>query len=108
VHALHRRAIDHEPAFAHRVAGDVVAAAAHGEQQVVRPCETDGVHDVRRPFAPDDQRRSLVDHLVPHLARRVVGGIAPPQQIAAQAGAELLDCGCVDCHVSSTSAGRPA
>jgi hypothetical protein len=31
--ALHRREIDHEPAVTHRGAGDVVAAASHGDER---------------------------------------------------------------------------
>src|SRR6202043_1586306 len=50
-YALHRRQVDHQPALAHGVAGDVVAAAAHREQEPVGAGKTHRRDDVGRPGA---------------------------------------------------------
>ena len=82
--ALHRRQVDHHPAVVDRVAGQAVAAAAHGNEQVVFAGVGDGRHHIRRGFATGDHCRPPVDHAVPDLARLIVAGVAIPQQTAVQ------------------------
>jgi hypothetical protein len=81
---LHCRQIDHQPAIADRVPGDVVAAAAHRHQQPVVPGEIDRPDHVRRAAAAGDQCRPPVDHAIPDPPRVVIAGIVRSQQRAAQ------------------------
>src|SRR5262249_55863565 len=53
--ALHRREVDHEPALAHGLPGDVVATAPHRDLEALRPRELDAGHDVARTRAANDQ-----------------------------------------------------
>ena len=53
---LHRREIDHQPAIAERVAGDVMSAAANGEDQIVPPGEA--APPARRPRRWSSGRRA--------------------------------------------------
>ena len=70
VDRFHRRQVDQEAAVAHRGAGDVVAAAAHGEQQICRARTLPRARRRRRRSAHD--RRTPVDHRVPDRAGGVV------------------------------------
>ncbi len=67
---LHLRKVDHEPVVAQGIAGDVVPAAADGEQEPVVPREVHPADDVRRGGAASDDRGALVDHRVPDLDAR--------------------------------------
>ncbi len=49
------RQVDDDRAVADRVAGDAVAAAAHGDGKLVLAREADGLDDVGRPGAADDR-----------------------------------------------------
>ena len=69
-HAVHRREVDHDPVVAGREPGDAVAAAAHGDREVVAAREADRGDHVRRAGATDDERRPpAVVGAVPHQAR---------------------------------------
>ena len=57
-HAVHRPEVDHDAVVARREAGDAVAAAAHGDRQVVAAREADRGDHVGRAGAADDQRRA--------------------------------------------------
>jgi hypothetical protein len=87
---LHRREVDDEAAVADRIAGHVVAASPHCNQEVMRASELDDPDYIVRAGAARDQRRSPVDHPVPHRARRVIIWIACANEFAAQAGCEHL------------------
>ncbi len=51
---LHRREVDDQPAVADGRAGDVVAAAADGDFELLRSRELYGIHDIREPSALSD------------------------------------------------------
>jgi hypothetical protein len=89
--ALHRRQIDHEPAIAHRRSRNVVAAAPHRCQYLVRDGETDRLEHVGSARAVHDQGGPLVDHRVPDLPGRVVADIGGCQDGAAHARAQASD-----------------
>lgn len=74
--ALEAGQVDHQAAVAHGVAGRAVAAATHGDLQIVRAGEVDGVDHVRDAGAADDQAGPPVDHAVPDLAGVVVAVVA--------------------------------
>jgi hypothetical protein len=83
VNAAHRRQVDDETAVVDRVAGDVVPVALDREEQVLLAREVDGVDDVGRSGALDDQRGPAVDESVPERAGIVVALVpgrrtAPP------------------------------
>ena len=87
----HRRQVDHQPAVAGPEPGDVVAAAAHRQQQIVVGGEPDAGDDVGHAAAPGDQGRPPVDHAVPDPPRLVVGRIAGPDHLAAELAGEVVD-----------------
>ena len=76
-HAGHQREIDHQAAVAHGIAGHVVAAAAHGEKQVVIAGKVERIDHVSRAGAAGDRRRALVRAGVPDDAHLVVGPGCP-------------------------------
>ena len=84
-HRAHGRQVDHQAIVGQRAAGDVVAAAAHRQRQALAPGFGDGGRHVGGAGAAHDQRRALVDHGVPYLARLVVVGVAGCDHAAAQA-----------------------
>jgi hypothetical protein len=92
---LHKGKVDHEPTFAHRVAGDVVSCAVDSDESTMLARETDGLHDISGPRAASDQSRPLVDHCVPDLPGIIVAGVARLEQLPAEALSELLHCGLV-------------
>ena len=75
---------------------DVVAAAADGDEQIVRTREFHGVHDIGRAGAAGDEAGVLVDARVPNLAGLVVAGFAGLDDGAVEGLRELLDGGGVD------------
>lgn len=77
--------------FIHGVAADVVVAPAHRHKEVVRAGEGDRGDHVADPGAADDQRRALVDHAIPDPAGGVVAVVPRADDLAAQAGREILD-----------------
>ena len=100
---LHRGQVDHEAAFAHRLARHVVAAALHGHVQLVRSSEPDACRDVGRLCAADDHRRSAVDHGVEDAPGRLVAIIARQQHLAPHGRAQVAKRSIVDRHGSSLS-----
>ena len=70
----HRRQVDKEPALANRVAGNVVATAAHRHEQTVVAGKTHRPHHVACTAAAHDRARPAVDHGVPDRPRLVVTG----------------------------------
>src|SRR5205807_8770665 len=60
----HRRQVDHHAAVDRRAPGDIVAAAAHGDLELLLARQFDRVDDVGDTAAPGDQRRPLVDQPV--------------------------------------------
>ncbi len=77
------RQIDHQAAIADGVAGNVVAAAAHGDEKSVFPGKIHGGDDVGGADATHDQAGPPVDHGIPDAACVIVGGVAFPQHRAA-------------------------
>ena len=59
--------------MAHRVAGDTVTGAAHGDGQLSFPRKPQCCHDVARIRAARDQRRSPIDCPVPYPTRFRIG-----------------------------------
>jgi hypothetical protein len=74
--ALHRRQVDHQTAVADGIAGDVVTAAPHGDEQVVGSRKVHRADDVGGPGTAGDQGRFAVDGAVPDASRDVVAGVA--------------------------------
>ena len=58
--APHLREVDHDPAVDGRKAGDAVAAAAHGDRQVVAAREAEGGDNVRNARCLDDEGGTAV------------------------------------------------
>jgi hypothetical protein len=65
---FHCRQVEHQPTVAGGLAGDVVAAATHGQQQLVVSREIDGLHHVAGTGGTHDGRGVAVDHAVPQRA----------------------------------------
>ena len=84
LNAFHAGQIDHQPALAHGAAGDVVAAAAHGDQQAVVASKVDGFDDVASSGTADDDRGLLVHHPVPDPARLVIAAVSRQDELTAQ------------------------
>ncbi|MEZ5531081.1 MAG: hypothetical protein R3E69_01740 [Steroidobacteraceae bacterium] len=89
--AAHARKADHQSALADRLARNAVAAAAHGDEEVVARGEFDGVPDVCRAGAMGDQRRPAIEVAVPDAPRGVESRIAREQQPAAQPRTQVGD-----------------
>jgi hypothetical protein len=84
LHALLPGEVDDHSVVAHRVARDVVAAAAHGDREPMTAGEAQrGDHVVFRR-APRDQRGAPVDHPIPDAARGLVLRIARSDELAAE------------------------
>jgi len=77
------REVDRQAAFDHRIAGDVVAAAAHAEPHPLLAGEAHCGLDVGIAHAARDQRRPMIDGSIPDLARVVVALVASAEQAAA-------------------------
>jgi hypothetical protein len=88
---FHGGEIYHHAAVADRAAGDVVAGAADGDEEVVRAGEIHRTDHIGDAGAADDEIRAPVDHRVEDLAGRVVSGVAGADQRAAQTGLELVN-----------------
>jgi len=82
--ALHRREIDHEPAVTHRGAGDVVAAASHGDEKIARACETHGGPDVGGAGAARDEPGTTIDRAVPDRTGGVVLRVPGTDELSAE------------------------
>ena len=91
VDLLHARYVDHHTGVAHRRAGDVVATAANGDEQISRSGEGDGCDDIIGTSAINHRGGSPIDHPVPDPTRLVIVGIVRNDQIAANGLPELRD-----------------
>jgi hypothetical protein len=89
-HATHRLQVDHEPAFAGRLARDAVPSGADGGEQLVLAREVDGLPDVRGPGAAGDECGLPVEQSVPDAAPGIIGRITLQKQLAPQPGGEIL------------------
>jgi hypothetical protein len=85
---LHGRQVDHQSAIAGGVAADAVPAAPHRERQPRSAGELERRDHIGGAGAAEDRRRPPVDYAVPEPAGRVVGGLARPQDLAAQRRAQ--------------------
>lgn len=92
-YAFHPRQVDHQAAVADRATGDIVAAAAHRHQKLVRTGEVDAIDDIGNPMTACDQCGPAVDHAVPDLAGIVVAGPTRAAQRSLQRRFEILDGG---------------
>ncbi len=89
----HRGEVDDKPFVDRAEAGDVVAAAAHGERDAGLARDAEGRDDVPGPAAARDCDGMEVDHAVPHAARLVVGLVTGANQLAGQRRGELVEHG---------------
>ena len=88
VDRFHQRQIDEETAVAHRVAGDVVAAGAHGNEQLFLARERDRMGDIGGAEAAHHQAGPSVDHGIPDRAGRVVAILSGQGDDATQLAAQ--------------------
>src|SRR5688500_17323851 len=66
MHPLHRSHINHDAAVDSAAPSDVVPTAADGDLEIELASYRHRIDDVRRPMAPRDDRRPLVDQPVVH------------------------------------------
>jgi hypothetical protein len=95
---LHRREVEHDPAVAHRVAIDPVAAALDRQRKVRLARQRDARADVRRAAAADDQPRLAVDHPVEELPCVVVARVALLQDVAVETCTDVRKRSRVECR----------
>ena len=87
--ATHPREVDHDAVVAGREAGDAVAAAPNGDDELLLTGETERRDDVVGARRPHDHRRPTVDHAVPDRARRVVVRVAGAHDLARECVRQL-------------------
>ena len=87
--ASHPRQVDDDAVVARRQAGDAVAAAPDGDEEILLARVPKGRDDVVGMRRPGDQRRIAVGEPVPNRARRVVARVAGPDDLAVEAAVEL-------------------
>jgi hypothetical protein len=80
----HRGKVDQEPAFTDSIPCDVVATAAHREQEAVLTREPNGTNDVCGASATDNRARVAVDHRIPDRARLIVTRLLRQAKVAPQ------------------------
>jgi hypothetical protein len=88
VYRFHQGQVDEETAVAHRMAGDVVAAAAHGNEQLFVARELDRMDDIGGAEATHHEAGPPVDHGVPDRAGGVVTILSGQCDNAAQLAAQ--------------------
>jgi hypothetical protein len=66
VSPLHTTQVNDNPSVAGGKPGDVVAATANGQQQVIVRRETNGRNYIGYPKAANDGARPFVDHPIPN------------------------------------------
>ena len=89
VGAAHPREVDHDAVVAGREAGDAVAAAPDGDDELLLTGEAEGRDDVVGARRPHDQRGPTVDHAVPDRARLVVAGVVGAHDLARESVGQL-------------------
>jgi hypothetical protein len=87
-HRFHQGEINEETAVAHRIARDVMAAAAHRNEQLFIARELDRIDDIRGPKAPHHQAGPSIDHGVPDGAGGVVAILSRQRDSAAHVAAQ--------------------
>ncbi len=99
-HRVHGAKVDDDAAVAHRIAGDVVTAAAHRDRHAVGTGEVDGIDDVGDAAAAGNDGRMLVDADVQDHARVIVSSVTRREAGAAHSSDERRDglvvYGCLD------------
>ena len=90
--AGHTGKVDHQPVVANAVAREIMASAAHRNQQAVLPSEVDRLDHVGRSAAAGDHGGPLVDHGIPDPSGAVVVLVAGEQRLPVQAAPEVFDC----------------
>ena len=90
VGAAHPREVDHDAVVAGREAGDAVAAAPNGDDQLLLTGEAECRDDVVGARRPHDQRRPAVDHAVPDRARCVVAWVVGADDLARESVGQLV------------------
>ena len=80
----HRRQVDHDPAVAHRGAGDVVTPAANGDLEIPAAGEAHRGGHVGGAAAAGDQPRSSLDGAVPYGSGVVVIVVVGGDHLAAE------------------------
>ncbi len=93
--ALHRGQIDDDSAIARRRAGHVVAAAAHGDDELPLAREPHGGPDVGDPSTACDEGGAAVDGPVPDAAGGFVRPIACADQLPPELSREAGEGGVV-------------
>jgi len=88
----HQRKIDQEPAVTNSVARDVMAAAAHSDQEAVLTRKPYGTNDVCGPSAAHDRAWVAVDHRIPDRARFVIARLLGQTDVASQGLAKGSNC----------------
>ena len=96
------REVDDHAGVAHRVAGDVVAPAPHGQRQPVLAREAHRRDDVVLVSAPGDERRPAIDHAVPDAPRGFVLPVAGTDQHPGEGAVQSPDRGLIE-HGASRS-----
>ena len=91
VNVRHAGQVDDDRVVGGAEAGDAVAAAAHGQVELVLAREVHGRDHVVGGRAAHDDARPPVDHRVEDLARLVVACVARRDHLAADALAEAVD-----------------
>ena len=84
VDPLHRRQVDQQAAIESGVPGDVVAAAAHRDRQVKRPCQCHRVDDISDAVTARDRGRTPVDQAVVNPPQPVVCRIGGLQELSGE------------------------
>jgi hypothetical protein len=123
-HTPHQGQVDHDAVVAGRETADAVTAGPDRDRQVLLASEADRADDVIHAFATSDDRRSAVDHPVPHDPGGVVARASGQHDLAlerlaerrqrghAHRGRRLAPHGSTGCHtgrhaVRIRTVGRP-
>ena len=90
LHPFHRREINDQAVVARSLVGIAMASAANGDGKVLAASELDGPDYIGNVGAADKQGRVLINHAIPDPASAVVGLVTWNDQVAAQAGFEIV------------------
>lgn len=89
-HSVHGRKVDHQAVVADGLAGDVVPAPVHREQEVPVARKVDGCEDIGGSAASNDDGGPSIDHAVPDAASLVVSGVPGAQDLAPNPGPQVV------------------